>query len=116
MSEHASTFSGTRLSTQLRLQLRTKVYPAVDPQCCSGCATLLYAIHEKPLPTDVEAFLKLAGVDLQKPPLVCGIPEEGFLDGCWIIIGELDGGKWDGRAETAFVEPVDGFKFWLAGV
>ena len=74
--------------------------------------TLLYAAEEKVLPKPVERFLELAGVDPRKAE-VSGVPEDGFLEGGWTIIGELHGDPWDGSAETAFEELIPGFKCWV---
>jgi hypothetical protein len=116
MSEHASFFQWNASLDPVATATAYERLPKIDPQCCSSCVTLLYAIHENALPPEVARFLKSAGVDSQKAVLVCGSPEEGSLDASWIIIGELHGGRWDGRTETAFMEPVVGFKCWLADV
>lgn len=113
MSEHASFFRWNVTLDSVATTAAHASVSALDPNCCSACATLIYAIQERALPAEIETFLRLAGVDLRKASLVSGIPEEGFLDGCWIIIGQLHGGEWDGEAKTAFEEPLLGFKCWL---
>ena len=65
------------------------------------------------LPQSVTALLRAAGVDLRKPQETWGVPDQGFLNTWWLLIGHLTPARWTGSGTDAFVEPAPGFRCWL---
>ena len=84
-----------------------------DPACCLACASWVRAVEMSMVPSEFAELLVRAGADVGKPLEVWGEPQEGFLEGFFVVAGRLAGAPWAGQGKGAFREPLPGFKYYV---
>lgn len=82
---------------------------ALDSRCCTACAAFLRAVEQQQLPERFASLLSCAGADPARPQGIWGVPEEGFLNGFFLLAAERTARARVGSDIDAFEELAPGF-------